>query len=68
MKLQLNEKLWFGKYKNERLIDIIDSNYKYINKLHDEYNVELSDEAYSYYQYRKQSKSNSKIRIDNNTW
>lgn len=61
MKIELNEKLWFGKYKGERLIDVIKNNSNYIKKLYDEYDVELSDEAFNYYKDIK-NKSFSEIR------
>lgn len=50
MKIGLKEKLWFGKHKDERLIDVIKNNPKYIKKLLDEYDVQLSDDAYKYYE------------------
>jgi len=58
MKIHLNEKLWFGKYKDERLIDIIDNHPNYINKLYNDYeDITLSDDAYDYYKNRINKKS-----------
>jgi len=42
-KLNINEKLWFGKYKNKRLRDIILNNPSYINILLYEYNIKDND-------------------------
>jgi hypothetical protein len=56
MILKLNEKIWFGKYKGYRLFEIIDKNPKYISKLIEEYNVNLSDDVLSYLKKRKGSK------------
>ena len=62
MKLGLTEKIWFGKHKDERLVDIIENYPKYIHKLYDEYNVELSEDAYEYYKSRtRQSSKRSPI-------
>ena len=54
--LELDEKLWFGKYKGRRLVDVIESDAKYINKMVSEYNVELSEDALNYYGKSKNDK------------
>jgi hypothetical protein len=46
IKLELNEKLWFGKYNGIRLIDIIKNNSKYIDTLINIYKIDISDDAY----------------------
>lgn len=56
MKLELNEKLWFGKYKDKRLIDIINDNPDYIKKLLNDYDIKLSDSVIKYYNNRNKPK------------
>jgi len=48
IKLELNEKLWFGKYNGQRLRHIIDEYPHYINQMLNEHNVKLSDECNKY--------------------
>jgi len=49
IKLHLNEKIWFGKYKNNRLVDIINSYPKYIKLMLSEHDVELDESSLEYY-------------------
>jgi len=59
MVIHLNEKLWFGKYKGKKLIEIIDENPSYIDKLLKENNsLSLNDDVIKY--MMKNKKINSK--------
>jgi len=60
MIIHLKEKIWFGKYQNKRLKDIMNDDPHYIEKMLNEHDVKLSDESNIYYQNkfgRKESKS-----------
>jgi hypothetical protein len=54
--IELHEKLWFGKYKGVRVIDIIKNKPSYMKKLENDYNINLSKEIIFYYKYISQSK------------
>ena len=44
MIIYLNEILWFGKYKGDKLIDVIINNPLYVKKLKDDYNIDIGDD------------------------
>lgn len=64
--IRLNDKFWFGKYKNKTIKYIIDHDFNYLNSFFHDGKIKYGENILNYLNNRRRSSARVFYRIENN--